>query len=284
MKKIKWIIIGAVILAAGMVPAATWTNGVSGDRKFSTPSNWVGGVLPLANEVLSSEVGTTATNHALVDPAFNIAFGNATIAVTAGTAYVDVLSGATLKGVNINVGNSSQGTQGGDITLFSGGTIVANAGNSGFLFMGLGGSGKITVEAGAAFGFSHLTLGTNGIIKFVFGTNSVSTFNSSRTTVGGTNLLNGRIQVDLSSLTSTGSYTLVNGIANVLDGTLYTWLNGQGGSQSGTGSFTNANFEVINGGNVAWALTLADSNRDLVLNVTAITKPKKLGLIIFSGQ
>ena len=296
MRKIKLVLTGvAAIAAAASVQAVMWTNGVSGDMLFSTASNWTNGLVPTGGDVFSGAKGTTAAKHALVDPAFNIGgtngyLGNATITASSiSTAYVDIQSGAVLRVQNLSLGNSVHAGWDGNVTVKSGGSLnswgpVGTNVNSGNVTIGTStglGAGMLTIEAGAGYvGNSALTLNANGTIKFMFGANAVTMFNTSRSTVGATNTLNGLIQVDLGAYTGgAGTYTLINGITNVLAGALYDTLSG--GSISGTGTYSSANFAVLNGGAQQWTLGLADGNKDVVL--TLIPEPATLGLFAVSG-
>lgn len=285
----KWLGVLAVFMITASVQAAMWTNGPSGDMKFSTQSNWTNNVLPVAGEALNGLKGSSSSNHALVDSGFSIGgtngpFGNFNFnGGAAGTAYLDIQSGATLKSANVTLGNVNQAGWNGDLTLKTGGTLVAGSPNSGNLQVGSMTStskGIITVDNGATFGFANLNLTTNGTIKFILGADSVSTFNSTRSTTGGTNLLNGLIQVDLGALTTDGTYTLINGVTNILDGLLVTGLL-SGGSYSNNGNYSSANFAVLNGETKKWTLALADGNKDLTL--TVIPEPTTISLFVVAG-
>lgn len=290
MKKIRLgLAIVAAMMAVSSTQAALWTNKV--DYTFSNVNNWTGGVFHAQLEVLTAIKGTTAANHALVDAAFaaastNAAFGNFYLSTGVGgtTAYLDILSGGTLKAQTLQVGHQTGGTQGGNLTLKAGGTLmglVTNV-NSGGVNIGVTGAGILTAESGASFfGNSYLNVGTNGTLKFVFGTDSVSTFVASRTTTGGSNSLNGLIQVDLGALTASGTYTLLDSKTNIMTGTMYTWLTGLGGSYSNNGDFANANFAVLNAGTKKWTLSLADGNKDLTLSV--IPEPTTISLFVVAG-
>jgi hypothetical protein len=292
MKKIR---LGLVMVAAMMVAsvsqAALWTNKV--DYTFSNENNWTGavnGVYFTHLEVLTAVKGTTAGNHALVDAGFAAASTNAALGNTgihpgaAGTAYVDIQSGGTLRAQNLQLGSLTQGTYGGNLTLKTGGTLMGTAtnANSGLTSIGFMGAGLLTVEAGAAYlGNANLTLGTNGTMKFIFGANSVSTFNVHKKDAVGSTILNGLIQVDLGTLTTSGTYTLINGISNTLTGTTYDWLTLNGGSVSNNGTWADANFAVLNGEGKKWTLALADNNHDL--NLTVIPEPTTISLFVVAG-
>jgi len=293
MKKIRlgWGIVAAMMVAS-VSQAALWTNNpTAGNMLFSDSRNWTNGVLPISGEVMTSVKGTTtALNPALVDPSFNIggtngAFGNFNLnAGKAGTVYLAVQSNATLRSSNIFIGNAAQSGWNGDLTLKTGGSIVSATGAQ--LAVGTinsSSTGKLTLEKGASLSFAYLTLNTNGIMNFTFGTNSVTTFNATKGTVGSSNLLNGLLQVDLAALTTDGTYTLLNSSSTnlLIAGTMRTWLDSVGGSYSNNGDFANSNFQVLNGGTKKWTLALADGNKDLTL--TVIPEPATLGLFVIAG-
>ncbi|MCF7817594.1 MAG: hypothetical protein K9M54_06910, partial [Kiritimatiellales bacterium] len=54
----------------------------------------------------------------------------------------------------------------------------------------------------------------------------------------------------------------------LIGGALRTWLDGNGGSYSGSGSYAGSNFTVLNGDGKDWTLSLADGNQDLTLTVS----------------
>jgi hypothetical protein len=277
------------MMVASVSQAALWTNNpTAGNMLFSDSRNWTNGVLPISNEVMNGIKGTTtALNPALVDSAFNIggtngAFGTFNLnSGKAGTAYLAVQSGATLRSSNLYMGNVNQSGWNGDLTLKTGGSIVGSAGGTLFVGTTASSTGKLTLENGASLSFSILNLATNGTMKFIFGTNSVTTFNANKLIAGSTNLLNGLIQVDLDALTASGTYTLLDSKTNIMTGTMYNWLDGLGGSVSNNGNFTSANFEVLNGGTKKWTLALADNKKDLVL--TVIPEPTTISLFVVAG-
>jgi hypothetical protein len=276
------IMVGIVVFGmATASQAATWTNAVGWN--LSTAGNW--DAYPVSGVVVSGLKGTDAANHAILDAAFSslttpLVPGNFNINQgAAGTAYLDVASGALLKAVNVSVGNGGQLTQAGSLTLKSGSALVANALNSGTLFVGEKGPGTVNVESGVSFSFSTLLIGTKGVVNYTTGADSISTFVSSRTLSGVSNRVDGLIAVDLTALTTAGSYTLIDASGNQMNGLLYDWLAGLGGSYSSTGNFANAHFAVSGGDGVSWTLALADNNKDLVLDVKTIQKPVVVGLI-----
>ena len=293
MKKIRlgWGIVAAMMVAS-VSQAALWTNNpTAGNMLFSDSRNWTNGVLPISGEVLNGIKGTTtALNPALVDSSFNIggtngAFGtfNLNSGKNGTTAYLAVQSNATLRSSNLYMGNVVQSGWNGDLTLKTGGSIVGSAGGTLFVGTTASSTGKLTLEKGASLSFSILNLATNGTMKFIFGTNSVTTFNATKGTVGSSNLLNGLLQVDLAALTTDGTYTLLNSSSTnlLIAGTMRTWLDSVGGSYSNNGDFANSNFQVLNGGTKKWTLALADGNKDLTL--TVIPEPATLGLFVIAG-
>ncbi|MCF7816674.1 MAG: hypothetical protein K9M54_02230 [Kiritimatiellales bacterium] len=125
------------------------------------------------------------------------------------------------------------------------------------------------IENGAAVSFGNLSLGANGLMTYEFGTNSVSTFVSTKSNAAGTMLLDGIIELDLAAAPAAGTYTLIqcNHASTTLTGAFATWLSGQGGSFSSTGSYDGSNFKVVNGGNTKWTLQIASNTVEFVVDV-----------------
>jgi hypothetical protein len=202
-------------------------------------------------------------------------------------SYAEVLSGTTLKASTTYIGNNANAAFDGNLILRSGAGMDTMAPNSGGMFVGgntPGMVGELFVEAGAAlFRENHIELGTYGRMQFIFGADSVSTLRTVGTNVVD-NTLNGLLQVDLGALTATsGTYTLIDATNSnrLIKGSLYTWLNGVGGSYTNTGSYSNVNFQVLNGGTKQWSIALADGGQDLTL--TVIPEPATLGLFVIAG-
>ena len=286
MKKIKWgLAVVAAVMATTSVQASIF-KGLSGtDKKFSTVGNW--DVFPTNGAAINSISNTTATSMAQVDSGFTVQIANANLysSKVSSTSYVEIVTGGVFKQSSISIGNAINAAYSGSLTVRTGGTLTNAYGNSGALAIGgtnrlNSGAGFMTIEAGAAVQQTVLTLGQSGTLTFQFDANSVSTLNLSKTTAGTTNTLNGLLQVDLGAYTgSAGTYTLINGVSNTLGGALYTTLSG--GSISGTGTYSSANFAVLNGGAQQWTLGLADSGKDVVL--TLIPEPATLGLFAGAG-
>ncbi len=271
----------AVVLTAGWASAATFTGADPGDNLFSTTNNWV--AFPAAGENFGSPTAdaTSIDNPGQLDAAFNIlnpgGFGNTFLnGDGTGTVYLEVLSGATWKAVNMTIGHGNPGVNNrhGVLTLKSGSSLEPGSANNGTLIIGglAGGSrGRLTAEDGApVFSFANLNLRAEGTLAFQFGTNSVSTFVSPKNNGAATMVLDGTVAVDLGALDQTGTYTLIAGshVDSVLSGALITWLDSNGGTVSGTGDFDSDNFDVVNSPGVKWSLSTAASGCDLVMTVT----------------
>ena len=266
------MIIFAVVLTAGWVSAAVnFTGADPGNNLFSSTNNW--DVFPSAGSALGWLDNTDAGNPAQLDAAFNSLvsnFGNSTITTPgAGTAYVEVLDGATLRTVNLYIGNVNQPTRGGEITFDAGSVLMPHTWNSGAFRIGVKGAGTVVARDGMDdFGFANMELGTNGVLVFEFSSNSVSTFVSTRSNGAANMILDGLIRVDLTAMPEVGTYPLIQcSYSNtVLSGELVTWLSGLGGSFSSSGSYENANFEVFNGGNTEWTFQISSNTLELVIN------------------
>ncbi len=280
----QWMGIGsAILLMAGMAQAATvmFTGSNTVNNLFSDTNNWAGLALPVTgDQILISVSGTSAGNPAVIDPGFDAALSFARLYSDgtggAGMAYVEVASGGTLNATGIYVGSANQSFDG-TVTLRTGGAIVPHYNNSGSIEIagtaevsGNKAQSFLTVEPGASFSHAMLTLKLYGTLTYEFGANSVTPFIPSRTTAGGANTLDGLVKVDLGALDSEGQYALIDGSStNVLiAGAMKTWLDGEGGSVSGTGDFSNSTFQVVNGGTMDWTLSLDDGGQDLVLAVS----------------
>jgi dienelactone hydrolase len=261
MKKIL-IQAGWFVWVAAAAQAANVAFTASGDYKFSTEANW--NQTPVSKDTLRSVNGTSAGKPALADPAFTVDFGNGYIVPSAaGTAFVEVPSGAKLKAMNLYIGHNVQPALCGQLTVRTGGALE---GQFGTVLIGVKGKGVLTVEPGADISWPGLNTGAAGILAFQFGENSVATFKANSKKAG-QNSLDGLIQADMAQLKQAGDYVLIDGAAQEVGGALRIGLDAQGGAFSGNGDFTETNFSVLNGGNWSWTLKLADRNRDLVLTV-----------------
>jgi hypothetical protein len=275
----KWLmrIVGiSMLLGAGVAQAQDTRlfTGAGGDQNFSNTNNWDTAPVTGDNIYIAAN-GTSASTPAVIDSGFNtdpnLARIFSTGAGATGTAYVDVASGGTLKATAVYVGNSANQWYDGDLTVRSGGTVVARYPNSGLLEIGGNdaGSGVMTIDSGASVSHAMLNLKPNGTLIYEFGASSVPTFLASKFTAGGANTLDGLVKVNLSALVSEGSYTLIDGSSFApIAGAMKTWLDGLGGSVSGTGDNAYANFEVVVGGTIDWTLSLEDGGQDLVLAVS----------------
>ncbi len=267
------MIIAALILVAGAAHAIKFT-GEGADNLFSTAGNW--DTIPAAGDsVTQIDGGSSFDSRIQVDGLWSTALGAVYIKQvfpSAGWAYVEVLDGAALEAVSVVFGQNGTSRKG-DLIVRSGSSLIAgNGGNSGSLSIGnaSGGDGILTVEAGASFSGARLDLQETGTLVFEFGADSVSTFTSTRTTAGNANVLDGVLQLDLSALDVAGVYTLIDGSSDnlLIDGALKTWLDGNGGTVSGTGNLDTDLLDVVNASGVEWSLAVADSGRDLVFSVS----------------
>jgi dienelactone hydrolase len=264
MRRMNFVWAGCLVLAAGAAQAANVTFTGSDDCNFSTAANW--DQAPVSKDTLRSINGTSAAKPAQVDPAFTADFGNAYIAPSAaGTAVVEVPSGAKFKAINLYIGHNIQPALCGQLTVRAGGALEGQFGTA---MIGVKGKGVLTVEPGADISWPGLNAGSAGILAFKFGANSVATFKANSKKAG-QNLLDGLIQADLAQLKQAGDYVLIDGAAQEIGGALRIGLDAQSGAFSGSGDFVNSNFSVLNGGNWSWTLKLDDKNRDLVLTVNS---------------
>ncbi|MCF7817384.1 MAG: hypothetical protein K9M54_05835 [Kiritimatiellales bacterium] len=258
-----------VIFAAGeQVHAVNFTGADPSNNFLSTTNNW--DTFPVNGGAVFYVNGTSATDPAQVDAAFTTYLGNTTLApLSGGTAYMEVLDGATNKLINLWVGHSTGGTRGAQLTLNAGSVLMSYTANSGTLNIGLAGAGALVAKDGADFSFSSLNLGANGTLTYELGTNSVSTFVSTKNNAAAPMVLNGVIAVDLAAGPAAGTNALIecSHASTTLTGTLATWLSGQGGSFSSTGSYAGSNFKVLNGGNTGWTLRLSGNTLEFVVDV-----------------
>jgi hypothetical protein len=279
----KWIAMVSVLLLAGLAQAdVLFTGSNTLNNLMSDTNNWEGLALPVTGDnFLIAANGTSVSNPAVVDSSFTVDIGQARVfssgAGGTGMAYVEVVAGGTLKASSIYVGNSANQWYDGTLTLRTGAATVARYLNSGgFEIAGtteLSGNraqGFVTVQPGASFSHAILILKQYGTLTYEFGANSVTPFIPSKTSTGGANTLDGLVKVDLSALVNEGSYALIDGSStNVLiAGAMKTWLDGEGGSFSGAGDFSNATFQVVSGGTIDWTLSLEDGDQDLMFAVS----------------
>jgi hypothetical protein len=279
MKKLNTVILLSAV-AVGSATAQQFT-GAGADQNFSTVGNWDSGV-PTAGATISIAAnGTSLIAPAVVDASFGVVgLASAKIysegAGGTGMSYVDVTSGGTLRGSNINVGNVNNQFFDGTLTVRTGGGTQTAATNGGTFSIGgndAGEVGVLLIEDGATMQHSKILLDAFGTMTFEFGASSVSTFNTVKNNAGASNILNGLLQVDLGALVGIGSYTLIDSSnADLLiAGLLATDLGTAGGTI--TSSDTSTHFNVLNEGAVVWSLTTANAGQDLVFNVSAIPEP-----------
>jgi lysophospholipase L1-like esterase len=275
MKTKKWI--GVLCIAGAMSASAVnrYFTGAGADNNFSTAENWDAAPVSSDSIFILTEA-TTAEQPAILDAGFTadlytINAQNTNSALNANT-YMEVASGVNRIYSNLNVGSFGGGTHRNYLTLKSGSRLANKYANGGGTTIGKDAafrSGQMTLEPDVSFQTAILTVNPYGTVTFEFGTNSVSTLATSKTDSGGANTIDGLIQVDLAALTTEGSYTLIDSSSTnlLMAGALKIWLDGEGGSVSGTGSFATNHFEVLNAGNADWTHSLADSNQDLIFTV-----------------
>ncbi|MCF7816673.1 MAG: PEP-CTERM sorting domain-containing protein [Kiritimatiellales bacterium] len=279
-----FVLLGAT--QEGVAGNVVFTGLDANNNLFSTVGNW--DTFPVQADSMSIhyQTGSSPGNPAQLDKAFSDNFTyfttfNAVPSFT-GTAYVEVLSGGVVDTINAFVGNSIQTARAGQLTLKTGSAFHAHTANNGFLTIGTGGAGHMIIENAAAVSFGNISLGANGIMTYEFGANSVSTFVSTKSNGAATMLLDGIIELDLSAGPAVGNYSLIDSshVDTTMTGALATWLTGQGGSYTNTGSYAGANFKVLNGGTTEWVLSSA--NGGSTLNFTVIPEPATLGLFAVS--
>lgn len=277
---------GLAVLVAGSLQAnPTFTGADPDNQLFSNNGNW--DTFPKAGDNIIIGVGATSSgNPAQVDSGFEAFPGDPFTGAnrlntvtfrtgTLGTAYVEILNGAAIQGnlVHVGIGTARNGI----VTVKSGGTLLGGSGGNAGLLEVAGGAGNIlTIENGATYGGARLETKTGTILEVQAGSDAISTF--SGTSATNPSSISGLFRLDLGELDTVGSYTLIdNKIA--ITGDLITWLDGNGGTHSGTGNFSHTNFEIINANSgLEWSLETADVGQRLVFNVSVIPEPATLGL------
>lgn len=263
------------------------------DTNFTTAANWVGGTAPTFGAMATTDSitvryeNTSSGAPALINTSvtgfgfFN--FGTNTTPL--GHSFARLTSGNTLRGQNLYIAhtNFSQAT----FTVSTGSTLNATVFNNGVLGVAhtgqanaTGASGRLILESEATASWSRLAVGTGGTVEWKAGANSFTTLTLTSTTVA--SLFDGKLSFDLGSLTTGGTFTVVNtnsggGTPSAITGLLLTSESGfnnfTDGSISGTGSVSSTHYEFTNADNWNWSLALADSGRDLQLTVSAIPEP-----------
>ena len=190
---------------------------------------------------------------------------------------MEVLDGAHLEGTTVYIGwPTTQTRRHGEVVLRSGAALWAgNGGNGGFLEVGGTSTGKLTVAEGADFRATKFTVSSAGVLGFEFGADSVSTMVGTASLTGSVNQVDGLLRLDLGALETAGTYVLIDSQGSQLSGALRTWLDAGGGSRSGTGDVSTANFEIADGGDIQWELATDGQN----LTIDVIPEPVTLSLI-----
>ena len=271
--RMRWIV-GLLVAGLCSMAQAVLFTGAGADQNFSTTNNW--DTVPVAGDSVEIAAnGTSFGSPAIIDPGFTVdylGFVRIHSAGDGGTgmAYAEVASGATLTSTLIDVGNAANHYFDGTLTLRTGSATAAKYFNSGSLNIGGDAAGEVgilKVESGVSFSQTYLNLRPYGVLTYELGADSVSTFASTKSTAGVANTLDGLVQVDLAALENEGAYTLIDSSSSdvLIAGAMKTWLDAEGGSFSGSGDYSNATFQVLNGGTVNWTLSLEDGGQDLVL-------------------
>lgn len=279
-----WIVFVAGLLAVSSGQASIFS-GTGGDKLFSNTGNW--DVYPTAGGTVTFAANSTSISApAQVDSGFtgftgaNRLTSSTITAAAAQTTYLEILSGGNFEVVTLNIGwQTTQTARHGELTLKTGGRLQAgNGALSGTLTVGGTSNGKLTVEDGATFIATKIIVNAKGTLAYTFGADSVTTM--SATATGADNTINGLLRLDLGALNNTaGSYTLIGSNGGALAGALKTWLDAGGGTQSGTGDVSTANFQIVNSAvDLKWAL--ATDGQNLTLNV--IPEPATLPLVVLS--
>lgn len=247
--------------------------GGSGSLLFSDAANWT--AMPGPGSVVGNIDGTHADARAVVDKAFPNLSGRARIGAVhvktrgQGTAYVEIEEGAVLEAMSVLVGQDGTGRCG-DLVVRKGGRLLAgNTANSGLLSIGGAdrGDGVLTVEAGAEVEAARLELGETGVLRLIAGADGIPGIRTTKSTPGHANLIDGRIEIDLSALGQPGEFVLVDGQGgdHLLGGALMNALKAAGGSL--TAEAAAGKVVVTGAGDREWSLQTADDGRDLVLSV-----------------
>jgi len=278
--------------------AADFTGDSGVDLNFSNPDNWVGNTLPTQSENIfvdntAANLGRAVPgNPAVVGPGWTALFSptaSNNYNINAGNvAAVEVQNGGELYTGNVTVGgNNATFELSGSLRIKNGGLLRAQFGNSNIITVGRErGEGILTIEDGATVEFGKLLVearGTHptetfedigGIVEFVFGQASNSTFTNIQAVGPDTYTIDGLVRVDLSAFNGTpGDYLLFDGQTtsgglNPITGDLADALDNNGGTiaGSGTGTFANGHFEIT-GNAVDWELSLTDNGQDLQFTV-----------------
>lgn len=287
MKKNILLSLGVFAFSASNCLAATVIyDNSSGDRLFSTATNWDTNTVPVNNDVIFVQAPSSQANPALVDSLFT-ATALGTVNVQGGGAAT-VQNGALLRSSNANVGspNGAISNSAGYVLVETGGSLQTSAANGGLFQIGTGGSdGTLVLESGVTSAiWPNLNLGSNGTLQFVanstgFGGTEVDLRGDSAWT------MNGILSLDLSSLTSTGTWTLMtheddNSTGESMAGALRTQLNNASGTITGSGSGSfNAGTLEITGYTGNWELNYSETSGAGVLQFTAIPEANAYGLL-----
>ena len=282
-------ILSGMALSSDAAAIKVFDNG-GGDCLFSNPLNWNDDTLPVNSDRIDVRKGTSASNPALVDPAWNLVNpGNSYFQDVSG-AHITVQSNATLVTAILYLGDGAG--QSGFLTVKSGGTFRSTAANSASLFIGRNpGEGHLTVDTGAAVAGPNLIVGPFGVFEYKADTDSLASVPLYGDTAW---VMDGLLKIDLTSLTSGGTFVLMshqndNNPGALLKGGLRDWLNGGSGSRSGTGDgIFNVNgtnvFQVTGSAGKEWTLNYSETSGAGVLSLILKKERSSAGEEKTSGE
>ena len=286
-KKLRLLVVAVVGGISARAAIVNYDGGDPNNNLFSSALNWASDTVPTTSVGTLSFSGSAVApmgDPAIVDVAFaqDIAGMNVYHTVLpANDALIEIPAGKTLAMSSPVVGRPGNVSFGGTLMVRSGGTIINPFVNGGATSISMDrygvygssqyGAGTLVLEHGASFRTAWINLGTNGTLHLEFGTTTVPTVEVSGNTAEN-NVLDGVVQLDLTNLTAAaGTHTLIDGTGGaLLVGGLRNWLDDEAGYFSATGSFVHANFEVLNGANHMWSLSLSDGNQDLVFSLVGV--------------
>lgn len=289
MKKNILLSLGVFAFSASYCLAATVIyDNTSGDRLFSTAANWDTDTVPVNSDVVFVQAPSTQANPALVDSLFT-ANALATVNVLGG-GYATIQAGATLQSSNLALGaqDINISNSGGHLLVNAGGSLNTAANNSGVFSIGIGASNStLVLESGVTSAiWPNLNLGSNGTLQFVADS---SGFGGTVVDLRGNNAwtMDGVLSLDLSSLSSIGTWTLMthendDTAGESMVGALRTQLDNASGTITGSGAGTNGALEII-GYSGNWELNYSETSGAGVLEFTATSIPEANAYGLLAG-
>jgi filamentous hemagglutinin family protein len=235
---------GNYVLAAPTVTAnitqlgkATWT-GNAGNNLWSDASNWVGGAVPTASNVLAAELS---------------AYGGAVI-YDGGSTTLSSLTSVHGQGLTVSGGALTLGVQAGDTSSLSGGALRVNSGGS-LSLAGSMASGSYTQTGGTLGGSGSLVTNSFNLSGGTISGLTGLTINSQYTQSGGSIAIPGNLAIHQSSGSlALGSISATESIA------LYT---GEGGSITQSGALSTGMLTISSRGGA-----VLNNNANHVLHVS----------------